>query len=64
VRNKIKAIKGDYWAKFTSDMDHDLYGAPKKVWKMLKNRKKPVIAFYGFDFVSHFCIFGVFFWRW
>lgn len=26
-------------------MDHDLYGAQKKVWKMLKNRKKPVNEF-------------------
>ncbi|KAK9871676.1 hypothetical protein WA026_014124 [Henosepilachna vigintioctopunctata] len=23
-------------------MEHDLYGAQRKVWKMLKNRKKPV----------------------
>lgn len=23
-------------------MDHDLYGAQRKVWKMLKNMKKPV----------------------
>jgi len=26
-------------------MDHDLYGAQKKVWKMLKNRKKPINEF-------------------
>ncbi|KAK9887231.1 hypothetical protein WA026_021074 [Henosepilachna vigintioctopunctata] len=23
-------------------MEHDLFGAQRKVWKMLKNRKKPV----------------------
>lgn len=45
INARIKAIKRDYWAKFTSDMDHDLYGAQKKVWKMLKNRKKPVNEF-------------------
>jgi len=26
-------------------MDHDLYGAQKKVWKMLKNRTKPINEF-------------------
>jgi len=26
-------------------MHHDLYGAQKKVWKMLKNRKKPINEF-------------------
>jgi len=34
-----ESVRRDYWAKFTSDMDHHLYGAQKKVWKMLKNRK-------------------------
>jgi len=45
VGNRIKAIKRDYRAKFTSDMDHDLYGAEKKVWKMLENRKRPINEF-------------------
>lgn len=42
VNSKIKTIKREYWSKFTSDMDYDMYGAQRKVWKMLKNRKKPV----------------------
>lgn len=45
INARIKAIKRDYWAKFTSDMDYDLDGAEKKVWKMLKNRKKPINEF-------------------
>lgn len=39
---RIEGIKREHWIKFTSDMDHDIYGAQRKVWKMLKNRKKPV----------------------
>lgn len=27
---------------FTSDMDHDIYGALRKVWKLLQKRKKSV----------------------
>ena len=42
VNARIKGIKREHWIKFTSDMDHDMYGAQRKVWKMLKNRKKPV----------------------
>ena len=45
VNARIKSIKREHWAKFTSDMDYDLYGAQKKVWKMLRNRKKPVNEF-------------------
>lgn len=45
VNSRIKTIKREHWAKFTSDMDHDIFGAQRKVWKMLKNRKKPVNEF-------------------
>ena len=42
INSAIKMIKQGYWEKFSSDMEHDLYGAQKKVWGMLRNRKKPV----------------------
>ncbi|XP_045467858.1 craniofacial development protein 2-like [Harmonia axyridis] len=42
VNEQIQAIKRSFWEKFSSDMEHDLYGAQKKVWNMLRNRKKPV----------------------
>ena len=29
ISAKIKVIKREYWAKFTSDMDYDLYEAQK-----------------------------------
>jgi endonuclease/exonuclease/phosphatase family metal-dependent hydrolase len=42
VNSQISRIKKNYWKKFTEDMEKDLYGAQKKVWKMLRNRKKPI----------------------
>ncbi|XP_048516539.1 uncharacterized protein LOC125502457 [Dendroctonus ponderosae] len=42
VNSKIKEIKREYWIKFTADMEYDMYGAQRNVWKLLKNRKKPV----------------------
>ncbi|KAJ4436358.1 hypothetical protein ANN_18990, partial [Periplaneta americana] len=42
VNDKIKQIKQNYWEKFSKDMEKDLYGGQKKVWKMLRNRKKPI----------------------
>ncbi|KAH1017006.1 hypothetical protein HUJ05_007744 [Dendroctonus ponderosae] len=35
VNSKIKAVKRKDLAKFTSDMDHDLYGAKRQMWNML-----------------------------
>ncbi|XP_060517725.1 uncharacterized protein LOC132696713 [Cylas formicarius] len=45
IDSRIKTIKREHWIKFASDMDHDIYGAQRKVWKILKNRKKPVNEF-------------------
>lgn len=42
VNDSISKIKTAFWEKFSKDMEHDLYGAQKKVWGMLRNRKKPV----------------------
>ncbi|XP_015189765.1 PREDICTED: uncharacterized protein LOC107073587 [Polistes dominula] len=40
INEAIRQIKRDYWEKFSAYMEHDLYGAHKKVWNMLRNRKK------------------------
>lgn len=45
VNETIQRIKRDFWEKFSADMEYDLYGAQKRVWNMLKNRKKHVNEF-------------------
>ena len=46
VRNrvslKIRELKAGYWESFTADMKHDIYGAQKKVWKLIRRTKKEV----------------------
>lgn len=42
VNKEIRQIKRGYREKFSADMEHDLYGAQKKVWNMLRNRRKHV----------------------
>lgn len=42
MNGEIQTIKRSFWKKFSSDMEHDLYGRQKRVWNMLRNRKKPV----------------------
>ena len=42
AKMRIREIKEDFWEKFTSDMENDLYGSQKRVWKMLRNRKAEV----------------------
>ncbi|XP_055384192.1 uncharacterized protein LOC129613898 [Condylostylus longicornis] len=53
VRNRINIaidnIKKNYWENFSNEMEHDLYGAPKKVWNMLRNRKKPINEYLTFS---------------
>ncbi|KAF2878970.1 hypothetical protein ILUMI_27200 [Ignelater luminosus] len=46
VNSRIKTTKRENWTKFTSDMNHNIYGTQRKVWKMLKNRKTPVTSLY------------------
>lgn len=47
VNSRIKTIKKEHWIQLTSDMDpnHDIYKTQRMVWKMLKNRKKPINEF-------------------
>lgn len=39
--NEIK-LKKNYWERFSTEMEHDLYGGQRRVWNMLRNRKRPV----------------------
>jgi ABC-type enterochelin transport system substrate-binding protein len=39
---RIRQIKEGYWESFTADMEHDIYGAQKKVWKLIRKTKKEV----------------------
>ena len=45
VNSEIQAIKILYWEKFFKDMERDLYGGQKKIWNMLRNRKKSINEF-------------------
>lgn len=44
VRNRVNNEKSEkgYWKKFSRDMKHNLYRGQKKIWRMLRNRKKPI----------------------
>ena len=35
VNSRIRRIKEGYWESFTADMERDIYGAQKKVWKLI-----------------------------
>ncbi|XP_055389945.1 uncharacterized protein LOC129618936 [Condylostylus longicornis] len=64
VRNRtnqrVKEIKEEHWASFSADMEHDLYGAQKKVWSMLRKQKKPISELFQITniteeaWISHF----------
>jgi len=45
VNSRIREIKEGYWESFTADMEHDIYGAQKKVWKLIRRTKKEVNEF-------------------
>ena len=45
MKSRIREIKEGYWESFTADMEHDVYGAQKKVWKLIRRTKKEVNEF-------------------
>ena len=45
VNSEIRKIKEGYWESFTADMEHDLYGSQKKVWKMIKRSRSEMNEF-------------------
>lgn len=52
VNSGISAIKRESWERFSSDMEHDLYGGQKKVWNMLRNLQKPLNEAVSFSKIS------------
>jgi hypothetical protein len=44
-QQRIREIKEGYWESFAADMEHDIYGAQKKVWKLIRQTKKEVNEF-------------------
>jgi len=42
VQAEIQGIKTEYWETFTADMEHDLYGSQKKIWGLIRRRKRKV----------------------
>lgn len=45
MNEAIRKLKRNCWEEFSADMEHHLYGAQKRVWNMLRNRKKHVNEF-------------------
>jgi len=42
VNARIREIKEGCWESFTADMEHDIYGVQKKVWRLIRRTKKEV----------------------
>lgn len=40
VNSRIREIKNEYWRRFSVDMEHDMYGSQKRIWKLLRGLKK------------------------
>ena len=45
MNSRITEIKEGYWESFTADMEHDIYGAQNKVWKLIRRTKQEVNEF-------------------
>ncbi|XP_045466615.1 craniofacial development protein 2-like [Harmonia axyridis] len=42
VNGSIKDLKKEYWEHFSSEMENDLYGGQKKIWKVLRKCKRDI----------------------
>ena len=36
-KTRIRQIQEEFWEGFTKDMERDIYGAQKKIWKMVQS---------------------------
>lgn len=45
VNQEISNIKREHWERFTKDMEHDLYGSQRKVWRMIGRQRKDINEF-------------------
>lgn len=53
INLKIREIKKLHLERFIADMERDIYEAQRKVWKMLKNRRKPVNEYIEIKTILH-----------
>lgn len=42
VSGRIREIKRGYWEDFSREMENDLYGTQKRIWKMLRASKRKI----------------------
>ncbi|XP_030753808.1 uncharacterized protein LOC115880664 [Sitophilus oryzae] len=40
TNNRVREIKEEYWQRFSSEMEADMYGTQKRIWKMLRSLKR------------------------
>jgi len=40
---EVKRIKNEYWESYTADMEHDMYGAQKKIWRTIRQKNKKLM---------------------
>ncbi|XP_030750802.1 uncharacterized protein LOC115878433 [Sitophilus oryzae] len=40
TNHRVRDIKEEYWQRFRSEMEADMYGAQKRIWKMLRGLKR------------------------
>ncbi|KAF2901485.1 hypothetical protein ILUMI_04701 [Ignelater luminosus] len=38
----VREIKSEYWQRFSNQIEMDLYGAQKRIWKLLREMKKAI----------------------
>jgi len=41
-KNLLQRLRNDYWERFGRELEHDIYGAQKRIWKVLRGMKKTV----------------------
>lgn len=45
MNQRIRKIKEGYWESYTKGMEHDFYGAQRKMWNALRNQRKEICEF-------------------
>lgn len=40
AREVMRNLKSGFWEKFSKDLEHDMYGNQKRIWKVLRGLKK------------------------
>lgn len=48
----VRALKNQYWETFSLNLQHDLYGCQKIIWKMLRKHKKGIDEEHQIDHIN------------